>query len=149
MRLAGSEDAAAMHALVRRSYAHYVVRIGQPPRPMSMDYNDVVARGDAWLLERQGNLLGLIVFRGYPDHLWVENVAVSPDSQGLGIGSHLLDFASETALERGLSELRLCTNVKMTENLEFYPRRGFIETHRAHEDGMDRVFFAKHLTPRG
>jgi hypothetical protein len=31
----------------------------------------------------------------------------------------------------------------MTENLDYYPRRGYHETHRAEEDGFRRVFFRK------
>jgi hypothetical protein len=38
---------------------------------------------------------------------------------------------------------RLYTNAAMTENLAYYPRRGYIETHRAAQDGFHRVFFRK------
>jgi hypothetical protein len=31
----------------------------------------------------------------------------------------------------------------MTENLACYPRRGYTQTHRAVEDGFNRVFFRK------
>ena len=34
----------------------------------------------------------------------------------------------------------------MTENLAYYPRRGYAETHRAEQDGFRRVFFRKHIT---
>jgi hypothetical protein len=37
------------------------------------------------------------------------------------------------------------TNAAMTENLAFYPRHGYVETHRASQDGFDRVFFSKRL----
>jgi hypothetical protein len=42
-----------------------------------------------------------------------------------------------------LPEIRLYTNEAMTENLAYYPRRGYTETHRAAEDGFNRVFFRK------
>jgi hypothetical protein len=45
--------------------------------------------------------------------------------------------------------VRLCTNEAMTENLEFYPRRGFRETGRGVQDGYHRVFFAKAVTATG
>jgi hypothetical protein len=35
----------------------------------------------------------------------------------------------------------------MTENLDFYPRLGYLETQRVHEDGFDRVYFEKVLAP--
>jgi hypothetical protein len=31
----------------------------------------------------------------------------------------------------------------MTENLAYYPRHGYAETHRAEKDGFSRVFFRK------
>ncbi len=34
----------------------------------------------------------------------------------------------------------------MTENLAFYARRGFVETHRAVVDGYRRVFLCKRLS---
>ena len=62
-----------------------------------------------------------------------------------GTVAALLERADRDARELGLSELRLCTNESMTENLEFYPRRGFHETSRGVQDGFHRVFFAKLL----
>ena len=34
----------------------------------------------------------------------------------------------------------------MTENLAYYPRRGYRETHRSTQDSYHRVFFTKILT---
>jgi hypothetical protein len=34
----------------------------------------------------------------------------------------------------------------MTENLSYYPRRGYTETHRAVQDNRRGVFFRKRLT---
>jgi hypothetical protein len=45
----------------------------------------------------------------------------------------------------GLPEIRLYTNEAMTENLGYYPRRGYRETHRATQNGYRRVFFSKVL----
>lgn len=41
--------------------------------------------------------------------------------------------------------IRLCTNEAMTENLAYYLRMGYPETHRAVENGYHRVFFTKRL----
>lgn len=43
----------------------------------------------------------------------------------------------------GLSQIRLYTNEAMTENLAYYPRHGYRETHRGIEDGYRRVYFTK------
>lgn len=46
----------------------------------------------------------------------------------------------------GLSEVRLYTNVKMTENLSYYPRRGYREVERRTENGFERVYYSRVLT---
>jgi hypothetical protein len=33
----------------------------------------------------------------------------------------------------------------MTENQAYYPRHGYVETHRGNDQGFDRVFFRKRV----
>jgi ribosomal protein S18 acetylase RimI-like enzyme len=73
----------------------------------------------------------------------LETVAVAPAAQGHGYGALLLGRAEDDAAELGLPEVRLYTNEAMTENLTFYPRHGYRETHRAVENGFRRVYFSK------
>lgn len=98
-----------------------------------------------WVAERDDKMVGLLVLKREVDHLLLDNVTVSPDAQGTGVGSRLLRFAETQAREHHLTEVRLYTNEVMTENLAYYLRHGFVETHRASEHGYRRVFFSKHL----
>jgi ribosomal protein S18 acetylase RimI-like enzyme len=134
-----------MRELVGASYRKYVPRIGREPVPMTADYDEIARSGRAWIAEERGRVVGLLVLEPAEDHLLVENLAVAPGYQNLGVGSRLLRFAEEQARARGLPELRLYTHVAMTENRAYYPRRGFRETHRSGEGGFQRVFFAKRL----
>ena len=152
LRPAGPMDAVPMRRLAAAAYEKYVDRIGREPAPVSADYERIAESGDAWVAEQGGRLVGLLVVAAARDHLLIENVAVAPQAQGLGIGRELLRLAEEQARAHGLHDVRLYTNEAMTENLEFYPRRGFRETGRAVQDGFHRVFFAKPVsaepTPR-
>ncbi len=143
VRRAVAADADAMRGLARAAYARCVPRLGREPAPMGIDYQDVVARGDAWLAEHGGQLAGLLVLVPAADHLLIENVAVAPRLQGRGIGGHLLRLAEEQARARRLPEVRLYTNEAMTENLTYYQRHGYRETYRMTHDGDRRVFFSK------
>jgi len=145
VRPATDGDAAAMRRIADAAYEPYVSRIGRPPAPMLADYPDVVRHGHTWVAEHAGQLVGFVVLEPAGDHLLVENVAVDPASQGLGIGGRLLALAEDEAHALGVAELRLYTNEMMTENLDYYPRRGYRETHRAEQDGYRRVFFSKRL----
>jgi hypothetical protein len=57
----------------------------------------------------------------------------------------LLAFAEAEARRMGARALRLYTNEAMTENLALYGRLGFVETHRAVEEGLRRVYMTKVL----
>ena len=138
-------DAGEVLALVRRAYAPYVERIGREPAPMGADYAGLIARGNVTVARRGAALVGVLVTEPRENYLLVENIAVAPEEQGTGLGARLLERAERQARELGLGELRLYTNAKMTENLSYYPRRGFVEVERRKQDGFDRVFYARGL----
>jgi GNAT superfamily N-acetyltransferase len=145
VRPAGPQDVRAIRALAAAAYAPYAERIGRLPAPVAADYAAAVARGQVWIAALDDAVAGFIVLVVKPDHLLLENIAVRPAEQGTGIGSRLLTLAEEQAALLGLTEIRLYTNIAMTENLAYYPRRGFVETHRGEQDGYSRVYFAKRL----
>ena len=57
----------------------------------------------------------------------------------------LVSFAEDRTRALGLQAIELYTNEAMVENLELYPRLGFVETGRRVEDGFRRVYFKKTL----
>jgi ribosomal protein S18 acetylase RimI-like enzyme len=145
IRRAVQGDALTLAALARGAYARYVERIGREPAPMTENYLGLVRAGEVWVAEHDGVVAGLLVLKVKPDHVLLDNVAVSPDFQGMGVGAQLLDFTESYAREHGLAEVRLYTNEAMTENLTYYPRHGYAETRRAVDHGYRRVFFTKRL----
>jgi GNAT superfamily N-acetyltransferase len=144
-RLAAGADADTVARITAEAYQHYVARMGREPAPMATDYGPAVDAGQAWIAEDDGDPVAIVVLIPQPDHLLVENIAVRPGVQGRGAGSRLLALAEERARELGYDEVRLYTHVMMTENISYYPRRGYTETHRGGPDGFERVFFAKRL----
>ncbi|WP_250003831.1 GNAT family N-acetyltransferase [Actinoplanes sp. M2I2] len=138
-------DARRVRQLVDDAFTHYIPRIGAPPRPMTADYDALVAAGRCWVAADGDDVLGMLHLEPAGDHLEVETIAVAPAAQGRGVGGRLLAFAEDRARELGLPEVRLCTNEAMTENLAYYPRRGFREVGRSTEHGFRRVFFVKPL----
>jgi len=143
IRPAGPSDAGSMRQVASQAYQRYVNRIGRRPRPMTADYDRIAKSGHAWVAEEDGRIVGLLVLKPADDHMLLENVAVAPHAQGLGVGARLLQVAEEQARAHELLEVRLYTNEAMIENLAYYPRRGYHETHRSTQDGFRRVFFSK------
>ncbi len=111
---------------------------------MLADFSALVSQKKVWVLENR-TIDGFIVMFEKNGALQVENVAVDPIKHGNGYGGQLLNHAELEAKRKGISEITLYTNVRMTENLSFYPALGFRETGRRKEDGFDRVYFSKAL----
>jgi ribosomal protein S18 acetylase RimI-like enzyme len=109
------------------------------------DYHHLVRDGHARVVERSGEVVGLLVLIPQADHLLLSNVAVHPKAQGQGIGRLMLQEAERVARVLGYSSIRLYTNEVMTENVGLYGSIGYIEIHRAEEDGFRRIHMAKTL----
>src|SRR5437868_5608533 len=112
---------------------------------MTADYAQAVRGGQAWAAVEDGQIAGFVILVPQDGYLLLDNVAVLPAAQGRGIGARLLGLAEEHARAFGLGEIRLYTNEAMTENLAYYPRHGYTETHRAEQEGFRRVFFRKRV----
>lgn len=125
LRRATSSDAAAIRDLTREAYAKWVPLIGREPRPMTADYEAAVRRHRFDLLFRDGALAALIETVDEGDQLLIENVAVAPRFQRQGFGRMLLAHAEEVARDLGRTRIRLYTNQRFAENIEFYVRLGY------------------------
>lgn len=125
LRRAKATDAAAIRDLTRQAYAKWVPLIGREPKPMAADYEAAIARHRFDLLYVDGMLAGLIETIREPDHLLVENVAVSPSFQRRGLGRRLMAHAETLARELGVDTIRLYTNRRFAENIALYHRLGY------------------------
>ena len=145
IRLATAVDVSSIAKIVEEAYRHYIPRIGKPPGPMLDDYAARVSEGVVWVIDEGSTVAGVIVLLPGPDYLLLDNIAVAPDRQGLGLGRRLLAFAEAEAARRGYREIRLYTHETMTENQRLYAAIGYEETGRGTEAGYDRVFMRKRL----
>jgi ribosomal protein S18 acetylase RimI-like enzyme len=143
IRRAGPCDVDALRTIAVAAYRKYVLRIGRNPAPMTADYAQAVRSEQAWAAVEDGEIVGFVILIARPGYLLLDNVAVKPAAQGHGIGARLLALAEDHARDSGLREIRLYTNEAMTENLAYYARHGYAETHRAEHNGFHRVFFRK------
>src|SRR5262247_4244215 len=123
-------DAPAATMLSQAAYQKFVERIGRLPQPLTADYADVIRTDETWVAEDNGSLVGVLVLRPANDHLLIWSVAVAVGLQRSGIGRRLLALAEREALRRGVPEIRLYTNEKMTENVALYERHGYAVTQR-------------------
>ncbi|KAH8169001.1 acetyltransferase (GNAT) domain-containing protein [Sarocladium implicatum] len=146
IRLGTPCDLDTIKQIIFDAYSHYVPRIGTTPGPMRDDYAPMIASRKLYVAEdAQGTIQGLVVVSPRDDCMVLSNLAVAPSAQGAGLGRKLLHFAEGLAVDCGYKVMKLYTNELMTENIQIYGKKGYVETHRGEERGLKRVYMSKTL----
>ena len=142
IRTAHRADAEALGACMQSAYSIYRERMGglRLP-PVDVDYLSEIENYPTWVAESEGMILGGLIMVFENGRASIANVAVSPSSQGQGIGGELIGFAESKAREKGFSELHLATHVLLEENISLYRHLGWEETDR--DD--TRIFMVKQI----
>ena len=144
IRQAAAADADIVRSLTRQAYAKWIPVIGREPVPMTVDYAHAVAAHRVDLLTRDGTPVALIETVPEPDHLLVENLAVTPDCQGHGYGRRLMAHAEALAAS-GHRLIRLYTNKLFADNLRFYQSLGYGIDREEPFRGGTTVYLSKRL----
>jgi ribosomal protein S18 acetylase RimI-like enzyme len=145
VRQANPDDVAAVRQCVVEAFTPYIVRIGKPPAPMLLDFEEHTRKQQVWVAEDADAVVGVLVQYETPDGFYIDTVAAAPRVHGSGVGRELLLFAEQEALRRRFDSVYLCTNSKMIENQALYTKVGYHEYDRKHQAGFDRVFYRKLL----
>ncbi|MFD9391598.1 GNAT family N-acetyltransferase [Streptomyces sp. NPDC060000] len=147
IRPATAADVPAVKAVTDAAYTHYIERIGLVPQPMEADHAANVAAGKVFVTDGPagGAVTGLVVVEAFPDHLFLDSIAVRPDAHGRGVGRRLLQFVDAHARALGLPEVRLHTHAMMWENQRIYPKYGYEVVERRTDGPYDRVHYRKRL----
>jgi ribosomal protein S18 acetylase RimI-like enzyme len=145
LRAATDADVPMLAALVDDAYGHYVERIGEPPRPMTDDYAEVVRTRRVAVAELDGAIVGLIVYGVDEEGFLIDNVAVDPAHQGEGVGRLLLEHGEAEARRAGFDSVYLYTHRLMTENQALYARIGYVEFARRRGPVGPVVYMRKRL----
>ncbi|MFD9095155.1 GNAT family N-acetyltransferase [Streptomyces collinus] len=143
VRPAVADDVPAVRDVTDAAYRPYIERIGVVPQPMEADHAADVAAGKVFVTGEP--VVGLVVVEAFPDHLFLDSVAVRPDAHGQGVGRLLLRFVDAHARALGLGEVRLYTNALMWENQQIYPRYGYEVVERRVEGPYDRIHYRRRL----
>jgi GNAT superfamily N-acetyltransferase len=144
-RSATLDEADTIRDFVRGAYAKWVPVIGREPLPMTADYQRAVREHQIDILSIDGVMTGLLETMLHPDHLWIENIAVGPGSQGKGFGRQLLSHAERKAAVAGCADIRLLTNEAFGGNVAFYEKAGYVIERREPFRGGTTVYMSKRL----
>jgi len=126
LRLAKADDLAALGELQRAAYAQNRAVLGVEPLPLLFDYDAALAHYEAWLVDGEDGPAGALILDPYPDHLLIWSLATASAGQRQGLGTRLLAAAETRARQLGLDTLRLYTGEKLTGNVRWYHRHGYV-----------------------
>jgi len=129
IRPAKVRDSCALSECIDAAYSIYASRITDLPAVSNGISNDI-ENHRVWVAEVNQNIVGGIILIPHDEFLLLANIAVHPESSGLGLGRALIELAEAECLELGLHELRLSTHVEIPENVRFYTYLGWQETDR-------------------
>jgi GNAT superfamily N-acetyltransferase len=113
---------------------------------MLENYDQVTREREVFVAELDREIVGILVLRETAEGFLLDNVAVSPEHQGKGIGRLLLELGESRAKSAGFASIYLYTHEKMTENQARYAKIGYVEYDRRTERGLSRVYMRKQLS---
>jgi tRNA threonylcarbamoyladenosine biosynthesis protein TsaE len=137
IRLAGPAEAAVIADLIRRAFAAQP----RPTNPPSSALKETVAtitahlaRGGGAVLERDGLVVGAVLWEVEDGALYISRVSVDPSCRRQGIARALVDEAEREARRRRLPRMTLGVRLELEENRQLFRSCGFDDLEfRRHE----------------
>ena len=126
LRRATAADLPAIVALQQAAYAENRRLMGVEPMPLQVAYADILARMEGWVAGEALTPDGVLILDPRPDDLLVWSVATHPRARSCGLGNDLLAFAETRARDTARTVLRLYTHEKLTRNIAWYARHGYV-----------------------
>jgi ribosomal protein S18 acetylase RimI-like enzyme len=126
LRRASDLDRAAVIALQNAAFGGNRAIMGVEPLPLQADYAAIFRTHEVWLAEAETMLQGALILEPRKDDLYIWSVATAPAAMGRGVGNRLLAAAEQRAAELRRRCIRLRTGEKLTKNIAWYQRHGFV-----------------------
>lgn len=141
-RLSPDEDAGAVLALIRRSFAFMDARI-DPPSSMHRLTTEAIARqardGEVWVIEETGAPVACVFLTPKPGRLYIGKLAVDEAFRRQGLSRQLVALAEDRARALGLGLLELEVRIELTENHRMFEGMGFARSAETSHEGYDRI----------
>jgi ribosomal protein S18 acetylase RimI-like enzyme len=89
------------------------------------------------IAERNGNVVGCVMFRVYEGDLYFGRLSVLPEVRGLGLSKRLIAAVEREARMMRLPGVRLGVRVALTDNQRLFQSLGYREIGREAHEGFD------------
>ena len=134
-----------MEAFQEQAYARNREILGVTPIPLKWDYATIFNETEVWGARDKGALVGVLILRPRDADMYLESIATLPQVQGGGYGNAMLNATEFRARDWGYDAIRLLTGEKLTQNVEWYKRKGFTIENIERMPDRTAVHMVKHL----
>jgi predicted N-acetyltransferase YhbS len=114
--------------VIQAAFEEYRGRL-DPPSSAHHKTADIVRReladGGAFVACDTQAIVGCVFYHLYPDHLYLDRLAVLPSFRHQGIARALIQAVETRARQAGLGEVRLSVRLMLESNLAYYERLGY------------------------
>jgi ribosomal protein S18 acetylase RimI-like enzyme len=128
IRTVGVEQASEVRRIMQLAFEEYRGRLVPPSGalPETIDDVRIAIRGGGAFLAFAGDVAaGSARYRLFPDHVYVERIAVLPAHRGRGIAVALMAAFEEAVHALGVPEARVGVRASLPSNLRFYEKLGY------------------------
>ena len=129
IRLADVADTKAIADVIREAFeplkAEYTAAAFEAVTPDTQEVAGRFAEGPTWVALLDGDLVATVSTVVEPDRLYIRSMAVSPLSQGRGIGRRLIGVIEAHAAENRFERLYLYTTLFLSGAISLYESCGF------------------------
>jgi predicted N-acetyltransferase YhbS len=125
------EDAEAVAALIRASFASLTATVDPPPSALRESAEAVAATlaiGGGAAFEDAAGLVAVVLWSEKEGGLYMGRLSVRPDCRGRGLARRLVACAEAEARRRGLPRLLLAVRLALAGNRALFASCGFRET---------------------
>jgi len=91
----------------------------------------------AIIAERNGSIVGCVMYRLYEGDLYFGRLSVLPEARGIGLAKRLIAAVERQARALGAPGVRLGVRVVLTDNQQLFESLGYREISREAHEGFD------------
>jgi predicted N-acetyltransferase YhbS len=128
IRQASSADLPAVVDVIHAAFDEYRGRLDPPSSAHHKTVESAreeLRDGGAFVAVDGSELVGCVFYHPYPDHIYLDRLAVLPAQRGRGLARRLISAVEQRALAAAIPLVRLSVRLALADNRAYYERQGY------------------------
>lgn len=148
VRQAAKSDAPIISRITKKAFEEYSRLLPSLPEALTETEDDIendIKTKFVFVAELNRNIIGTVRLQLKDDRMYLSRFAVDPESQGSGIGKHILEYCSIISKVYGAKEIYLHTASNAQVLMNLYESCGYTITDVTTDRGYNRAELVKKL----